>query len=97
MNITFQPPSSSFSPNFWESLYNLKLNNYKLDSSPQPIRAHFAVSSSSGGSSSKPNSVPNPKAENISIEFDEHSFINNAKDLSYGFAGSLLNFNTIEV
>ena len=59
MNLSFQPPSSSFAPSFWEKLYELKLNQFKLDTSEKTIHARVKCSE---GNKSK------------SIEFDGNSF-----------------------
>lgn len=59
MDLSYQPPSSSFAPSFWERLYELKLNQFKLDTSEKTINARMRCSE---GKISK------------SIEFDGSSF-----------------------
>jgi hypothetical protein len=83
-NILFQAPASFFNPSFWEELYNLKLNLYKLDA-PQ-IQINCSYSASDGKSSQ-------------SLEFDKDSFSTMADSTNHTkiSSGKLLNVNTIEV
>ena len=80
--INFLPPSSSINPTFWEHLYHLKLNYYKLDSTNKPINGF--LSNSTGFMLS-------------SVLFDEKSFLETKmKTNQIQLSGSLINVNTIE-
>ena len=79
----FQAPQSSFDPNFWEKLYDIKLNVLKLNSSEQVISAEIGCSAGK---------------RNKAIDFNIHSHSSRDK-LSKGCVahGSLFNVNTVEV
>jgi hypothetical protein len=80
-NLMFSRPQSAFEPNFWEELYNQKLNVYHLTSEAIPISAFYSTSNS---------------FETGKYEFNQSSFqIESRQGMSTH--GTLMNFNTLEV
>ncbi len=43
--LQFSPPQSSFNPSFWETLYERKLNIYKLSNPSIEVSPHYEISS----------------------------------------------------
>lgn len=41
MNLSFYPPNLSLSPEFWQTLYSLKLNQFKLDDDDKFLRFFY--------------------------------------------------------
>lgn len=83
--LDYTPPRSSISPSFWSKLYELKLNNLKLDSSDITIVAPIK---------SKEFFTENQcTSEVLTLEFTEESFCDSVR----GVKGVLVNVNTIEV
>lgn len=100
MSLTFQPPSSSYLPNFWETLYNLKLNSFKLDSASQSLTGSFQYRNDKGRASIAAGTCP--------IEFNSNSFVNNSSSTQtstldsrknttgISIPGIIVNVNTLE-
>lgn len=80
--LLFTPPVSSFEPAFWETLYNKKLNVYRLNADPVSIIA--SVTNSDG-------------KEGGHVKFSDKSFNIESGRRVQSINGLLINVNKIEV
>lgn len=80
--LHYSTPQSSFEPSFWEQLYQLKLNIYRLNAAPISIQSLHLPSDGKAPGQDK---------------FTKLSYSSNNDVLSTSRNGQLLNMNTIEV
>jgi ubiquitin-like modifier-activating enzyme ATG7 len=79
-SVRFSPPSSSFTPSFWEKLYENKLNLYKLSNDRVQITAFYSVATEN---------------RNGEFHFTEDSFVYEDSGGSV-IHGELQNVNSLE-
>lgn len=85
--LTFNAPSSFIEPSFWETLYNKKLNVYRLASDPKEIIIYSMISNGNSNSNNTAGQSWQFSSESFYIndEVDQHerSFSPSQSFISY--------------